>query len=63
MRGCARQNCSPVASLGWSTDVSPTAALTTNALGMAIDQRRHSALGMFTPAEFEIQHQRTTTAA
>ena len=26
-------------------------------------QRRHSALGMLTPVEVEIQHQRTTTAA
>jgi transposase InsO family protein len=26
-------------------------------------QRRHSSLGMLTPVEYEVQHQRTTTAA
>ncbi|MFE1102560.1 DDE-type integrase/transposase/recombinase [Nocardiopsis alba] len=41
--------------VGWAIDSSLTAALTTNALGMAINnrQRWHSANGWLTPVEFE----------
>ena len=47
--------------VGWPIDSRPTAALVTNALGMAIDQRRppegetviHSYLGDTLPDEFE----------
>ncbi|WP_344747506.1 IS3 family transposase [Streptosporangium vulgare] len=42
--------------VGWSIDSTQTSALVTNALGMAIHnrQRRHSALGMRTPVEYEM---------
>jgi IS30 family transposase len=42
--------------VGWSIDASPTAALTTNAVAMAINNRPRKVLGWRTPAEvFEQQ--------
>ena len=44
--------------VGWSIDSSQTATLVTNALNMAVHnrRRRHSSLGMRTPIEYEPLH-------
>ncbi len=44
----------PVGVVGWSIDASPTAALVTNALGMAIDSR-HSAPGTLIHSDHGVQ--------